>query len=173
MKNKPFILLLIGPGGAGKTTAAELLAARFKQCAVIEVDEIRHMIKSGHVDPFTKEGHQQLELSTKNACSLAKSFVKEGFNVIIDDCVTGKKRLNLYYRTMKPNRFLTILLLPSKEIIKKRDAKRTGRARLGKKTLELHDRFLKRLSEETRWHAIDNSKHMPKQTVNAIYTLLH
>lgn len=37
---KPFILLLIGPGGAGKTTAAELLAKRFKRSAVIEVDEI-------------------------------------------------------------------------------------------------------------------------------------
>src|SRR6266481_5899774 len=126
MKKKLFICLLIGPAGAGKTTASLLLAKKFKKCAVIEVDVIRHMIKGGYIPPFGEDGYDQLVLSTKNASILAKGFVKEGFSIIIDDCVTGKKRLDLYYRLFKNYRFLTILLLPNEKTVKMRDAKRMG-----------------------------------------------
>jgi adenylylsulfate kinase-like enzyme len=159
------IILINGPGGAGKTTASILLAKKFKRSAVIEADEIRLMIKSGYKSPFTKAGQAQLELSTKNACLLAKAFADEGFDVIIDDCTTGKKRLDLYYKTLKKYRFLIILLLPTRSIVKKRDGQRTGSAKLGKQGLTLYDKFIKRLPEEKRWVVLDNSNLTPAQTV--------
>ena len=172
MTQAPLICLLIGPGGSGKTTASKLLAQKFEKSAVIEVDMIRHMIANGHVDPFLKEGTDQLVLSTRNACVLAKNFANAKFNVIIDDCTTDKRRLDLYFRTLKSYRLLVVLLLPKRETLLKRDAVRKGRARLGTKTLELHDRFTQRMLEEKRWHVIDNSTLSPQETVDAIFKKL-
>ena len=170
MTNK--IILLIGPAGVGKTTASALLAKKFKRSAVIEVDRLRHSIKSGYISPFTSAGRGQLELSTKNTCLLSKSFVDAGFNVIIDDCVTDKARLDLYYRTLKKYKFLTILLFPNKNVIKKRDGNRTGSARMGERAFFLHDKFTRRILEEKRWFMLDNSHLTPTQTVNDIYKII-
>ncbi len=168
----PIICLLIGPGGAGKTTVSALLAKKFSKCVVIEADELRHMVKKGLTDPFSREGQDQLVLSTKNSCLLAKSFADQNFNVIIDDCVAGKPRLDLYYKLLKRYHLVTILLLPNREAIRHRDSRRTGTARLGKKTLAIHDKFIQRIEQEKRWHVIDNSNHTPQTTMRAIYKLL-
>lgn len=101
MINTPTIYLLNGPGGAGKSTLARLFAKEFKQCALIEVDEIRKNIIRGEADPFTPEGQSQLVLSTKNSTQLALNYIEAGFSVIIDDCVAGKERLDYYYVPLK------------------------------------------------------------------------
>jgi len=44
---KPNIYLICGPAGAGKSTIANMLVGEFEKSVLIEVDEIRHMIKRG------------------------------------------------------------------------------------------------------------------------------
>lgn len=171
-QTQPVVCLLLGPGGAGKTTASHLVAKKFKKSAVIEVDVLRHMIQSGYIAPFKKLGYEQLRLSTINASKIANSFLENGFSIIIDDCVTEKRRLDLYFAKLKKFRVVTILLLPHRDVITARDGQRIGSAKLGPRALVLHKKLSKRATEETRWHVIDNSTHTPQQTAKIIHTLL-
>ena len=102
MKNpKPLICLITGPAGAGKSIIALLFAKTMKKSVVIETDHLRHMIKSGFVKPSHPEAHEQLVLGRKNATMLAKNFAEENYNVIIADCVAGKKYLDIYEKSLK------------------------------------------------------------------------
>ncbi len=166
MLKSPAIYMLNGPGGAGKTTASRLLAKEFEQCALIEVDEVRKLIVQGEADPFTSEGQEQLMLSTKNTALLARSYIDAGFSVIIDDCTTGKERLDYYFEAFEKNDFKVALVLPSKQTLIERDNRREGRARLGiDKITWLYDRFSERLPNEDRWKVIDNTSLTPNATV--------
>lgn len=93
--------MINGPGGAGKTTSSRLLAREFEKCVLIEVDEIRKLIVQGEADPFTSDGQEQLMLSTRNTAFLAQSYIDAGFSVIIDDCITGKERLDFTFRHLR------------------------------------------------------------------------
>lgn len=172
MKNiKPLVCLITGPAGAGKSTAALLLTKTMKKSVIIETDHLRHMIKSGFIKPSLPEGHEQLVLGRKNATILAKNFAEEGYNVIIADCVAGRKYLDIYHHSLKKYRFIIILLLPNKRVLWKRDSGRSIKARIGKRTLLLHDRFVEKMAKEKRWHVIDNSNMSVRQTVKKISTL--
>jgi hypothetical protein len=81
-------LLLTGPPGIGKSAAARLLASRRPRCAVVEVDDIRQLVKSGAAAPWARgEGESQHMLAARNACLLAGSFLAGGFDVILTDVV--------------------------------------------------------------------------------------
>ena len=165
------IILLIGPGGAGKTTTANILAEKYNHSVVIEVDHLRHMIRVDRSDPFSREGREQLVLSTQNACLLAKSFAQKDFVVIVDDCVTGKERLDMYHEHLKDYELKTILLLPRRESVQARDSHRVGSACLGEKNMILYDKFLARIKEENRWEVIDNSDMDAEMTANKVYNV--
>ena len=170
---QPFVCLIMGAAGAGKSTSSLLLAKKYKKCAVIEADEIRHLIISGRIDPFKKEGYQGLVLSTINSAALAQNFIKNDFNVIIDDFIGAKKRYQIYKRAFKNLRFKTIILLPDLATATKRDSMRTGSAKIGPKKVKLlYDKLTKRTSEEKDWVVIDNSKYDPQQTANKIFLAL-
>ena len=166
MIKSPAIYMLNGPGGAGKTTASRLLAEQFEQCVLIEVDEVRKLIVKGEANPFTPEGQSQLMLSTKNTALLAQNYINAGFSVIIDDCISGKERLDYYFQAFEEKDFKVALVLPSKQTLIERDNRREGRARLGiDKITWLYDRFSERLSSEDRWKVIDNTNLTPDATV--------
>jgi shikimate kinase len=81
-------LLLTGPPAVGKSSVARLLAARRPRCAVVEVDDLRQLVKTGGVAPWIAgEGESQHRLAAENACLLAKNFIENGFEVLISDVV--------------------------------------------------------------------------------------
>lgn len=47
----PFILVITGPAGSGKSTTALRLAKEIKQCVNIDVDVVKHMIVNGFINP--------------------------------------------------------------------------------------------------------------------------
>jgi 2-phosphoglycerate kinase len=169
---KYFIILIIGPAGAGKSTVSKMLATKFKQSVFIEVDKLRHMVKSGHIAPWLKEGKKELTLSTKNAVSLAQNFIKEKYDVIIEDVVMEGPRLNMYLKLSKKSKVNIILLLPSRNTIKYRDKLRKKEYQMGKRALSLHDMYTKKLNEEKRWHVLDTSNENPEVTTKRICKLL-
>lgn len=155
---KPFICLITGPAGVGKSTIAELLVKEVTKSARVDVDYIRHMIRNGKVRPFpyTEEAKNQIILATRNASDLAKNFNDAGFSVVIDDVVTSKEKLGNYINATKGYRFFVFLLMCNKDILQKRDQSRPKEAQMGARSLQLLDEFNNRL-DETRWHQIDTS----------------
>ena len=172
---RPEIVLINGPAAAGKSTVSELLAQHFDRSAVVHVDTIRQFLRKGKVDlrkeDKMREGQRQLDLSTKIASSVANNLLDGGFTVIIDDVVSSKGRLDLYLTCLaaRPEVFL---LLPSLEVLLKRDLGRASSEQMKEKVAELHAAFSQRRNEESRWNVIDSSSHAPEETARQVLRYL-
>ena len=53
------VLILTGQPGAGKTTTADRLAARWDRAIHPESDSFFHFIPTGYVEPWKPESHEQ------------------------------------------------------------------------------------------------------------------
>ena len=166
---KTFICLITGPAGSGKSSTSKALAEKFERSAVIEVDKIREIIKSGYVKPFpyNDEVDLQLTLSAKNACDMANNLLEKGFNVFIDD-VVGRKLLAQYSNSFKDKNFKAFLLVPSLEALLRRFDERGNNEELRKRTIELHGKFLEK-KDELNCQIINSSDQTLEETVDEIY----
>lgn len=164
------ITLIIGPAGAGKSTISKLLCKYFEKCALIEVDVIRHMVKSGMVSPSeeTQESEDQLRLGVDNTCSLALNYAASDFSVVIDDVVSTSDRLDMYFERLDGQALNVFLLLPDEEIVTKRDLERDKENQMLERALVLHRRFQERIKFEDRWKVIDSSNQSPEETLQVI-----
>ena len=82
-------LVLTGGPAVGKTVTEHHLATRRARCAVIDVDDVRQLIVSGGVAPWSRdEGVRQRHLGVANTCALAANFRARGFEVSIADVLT-------------------------------------------------------------------------------------
>ena len=83
------ITILTGPAAVGKNTIAQVYATQFcDRCAVIDVDVVRGMLRKPHFAPWEgSQGLDQHQLGVKHACMLAKSFLAEGYEVVLLDVV--------------------------------------------------------------------------------------
>jgi predicted kinase len=81
-------LLLTGGPAAGKSVTAHRLAADRPLAAVIDVDDIRHLVVAGHAAPWQgAQGRQQQHVGAENACDIAQRFLGIGIEVILADVV--------------------------------------------------------------------------------------
>jgi predicted kinase len=121
------VLILTGPPATGKNTIAALVAKRLSRCAVIDVDMVRWMVLQPHKAPWEgEEGKAQQRLGVQNACSLATSFIRAGFDVIILDVLTDETA-RLYGAKLRRFALTIVLLLPTFDEIRKRNAIRGKR----------------------------------------------
>jgi len=166
---KPFVCLITGPAGSGKSSSSKALANKFERSALIEVDKIREIVVGGRVRPYphTEEVDLQLSLSVKNTCDMALNFLDKGFNVFIDD-VIGRKIFAQYSEYLKDKNFKAFLLLPSMESLLKRFDDRGDDKELRERTIELHKQFMNK-KNELNCKIIDSSNQTLEETVEQIY----
>ena len=123
----PAIILITGIPGAGKTTVARALAARFPRGVHIEGDALQGMIVSGRVWPEPPEPRgeaaAQLALRYRNEALLARSFFEAGFHVVIDDIVIGAW-LSIHRELLAGLPVHLVVLVPGIEAVKARNAGR-------------------------------------------------
>ena len=82
-------LLLTGGPAAGKSATSLRLAKALHRVAVIDVDDIRHLVVAGHAAPWEgDEGARQQRIGVRNACDLTQSFLDARIEVIMSDVLS-------------------------------------------------------------------------------------
>jgi tRNA uridine 5-carbamoylmethylation protein Kti12 len=81
------VLVLTGPPGAGKTTAARVLAERSERAAHVESDRFFQFIRSGFVEPWKRESAEQNEVVMRIVAGAAAAYASAGYFTIVDGIV--------------------------------------------------------------------------------------
>lgn len=136
------IILISGPPGAGKTAVGAALIERFDRMLLVDVDDLRHMVRAGfrHADAGDRQAHEQLELGAHNAAAIAVQSAAVRYSVVITDVVTAEA--TGWYRDAladTPVQVDLVTLLPNLEVLRARDAGRATAS--GNRALQLHDQL--------------------------------
>ncbi len=123
------VIVVSGPPGAGKTSVGEALIERFDRMLLVEVEELRHMVRAGFRQPWAgdQQAREQLELAVRNACAIARESIAARYSVVIVDVVFAWQAA-LYRELLAPlapeapSHLVT--LLPSLDVALRRDAPR-------------------------------------------------
>jgi predicted kinase len=81
------VLIITGPPGAGKTTTAAALAARFPRAVHLESDRFFQFIRSGHVEPWRPESNDQNCVVMRIVAEAAARYAAAGYFTVIDGIV--------------------------------------------------------------------------------------
>lgn len=81
------VLIVTGPPGVGKTTAAGMLVERWPKAVHLEADRFFSFIRSGHVEPWRPESHAQNEAVMRVVAGAAGGYAKAGYFTVVDGIV--------------------------------------------------------------------------------------
>jgi tRNA uridine 5-carbamoylmethylation protein Kti12 len=81
------VLIITGPPGAGKTSAARALAARSEQSVHLESDAFFHFIQGGYVEPWKRKAHAQNTIVMDRVAEAAVGYAEAGYFTIIEGII--------------------------------------------------------------------------------------
>lgn len=110
-----------------------------------------------------EEGHKQQILGVKNTCLLIKSFINEGYDVVVTDWISDETA-NLYKDLLKSHNPQIILLLPTFQEIQNRNKSRPPRIN----DKEIKMTYDKQIELKVYDKKIDNTKLSPAEVVSII-----
>lgn len=87
---KPFLLIIDGVTGAGKTTVSKLLSQRIPRVAVIGMDKVKKLISD------FKRGKRDNAIAKDVVFEMAKKYLEHNISVIVEQTFKSKKELEIY-----------------------------------------------------------------------------
>jgi chloramphenicol 3-O-phosphotransferase len=162
------VLVLTGAMAAGKSTVAELLAARLPRSVHVRGDVFRRMVVSGRADMTpdpSAEAFAQLRLRYDLTASTADAYAAAGFDVVVQDVIIGPELIDFVARIATPARYLVVLAPQVAALAQReRDRPKTGYTAFSPADL---DSVLRRDTPRIGYW-LDSSDLSPAETVDAI-----
>jgi gluconate kinase len=124
------LVVISGVSAAGKSTVARLLARRFERGVCVPGDAIHAMVVSGRLDmrPTAGEGPlRQLVLRYAGALAVASVYLRDGFDVVVEDVIIGPVLRDFLDLVPVPE-FHLVFLDPDAQAIEQRERGRNGTA---------------------------------------------
>jgi 2-phosphoglycerate kinase len=169
---RPFVVLLTGPAGAGKTTVARAWASQQQRPTMhISLDDVRDFVKSGYANPsdgLSTGVQQQYELARQGCAMLALHYVRAGFLAIIDDAIFPEWEevgYNGWHELLVEAPHYLVVLLPAFEYVLERNQYRSGQRLLGQSMLRTIYEMMLPWRDQHTFPVIENSKLSVEETV--------
>jgi chloramphenicol 3-O-phosphotransferase len=122
------LFVISGVSAAGKSAVARLLAGRFERGVCVPGDAIHAMVVSGRLDmrPDSAEGAlRQLVLRYAGALAVASVYLRDGFDVVVEDVIIGPV-LRDFLKLVPVPEFHLVFLDPDAAAIERRERERDG-----------------------------------------------
>ena len=125
------MVMFTGPAGAGKTTLARAWCATRRRAVHVELDEVRHLIVSGLVDPQTVGPVQaeQYDTSVAACCALVGEFIRRVYDVAVHDATDPDGFERYWLPRLRGIKYSVVVVRPSLKVVLERGAGRSKRVR--------------------------------------------
>lgn len=157
------LYVITGPAGVGKSTISKALAGKFEKSALIEGDDIYHMVCGGYVKPWLEGNH--LEVFWDNSIDLITNFIDRGYDVVFNYICTPEDIAYLRNNINSIKIKLCVLVTDEKTIIK-RDKMRAIDCQMGKRSVLLLNEF-KAMDYNEKYY-LDTTLLSVEETINII-----
>lgn len=107
----PTLVMITGAPGAGKSTTAMALAPKLEPVAEVYAGEIRHRLRPYEFPWKEPEGKKQFRLGVDSACAVARIYLSNNYNVIMNDVLIPEAYVK-YKKLLSDFDGITILLKP-------------------------------------------------------------
>jgi thymidylate kinase len=169
---KPFLLIIDGPMGSGKTTTAEMMHKKFPRTAILGLDRIKWSV-SGF-----KRDTRNNTIIYDVVFAMTSAFLAHGVNVIVEQGFR-KGMVEQYQKRGKQlgARTVTVqLIAPRKALIERVDARRK-KPKFPGRTQISHARVLRNFRKHAakpliKGHILDTTTLSPKKVVKKIMQMI-
>lgn len=157
------LYIITGPAGVGKSTISKEIASRSTKSALIEGDDIYHLVCGGYVSPW-KEGNH-LDVFWKNCIDIIKNFLENGYDVVFN-YIINKEKIEELKKIFTNVEIKFVVLIVDEQTIIKRDAMRPEECQMKERSLVLLENTRKQKFDEN--NILDTSKLSIEETVKNI-----
>ncbi|MET8330829.1 AAA family ATPase [Streptomyces sp. NPDC005181] len=140
----PPVLLITGPAGARKSTLADAWArSRSGPTVHISLDDVRDWVKSGYANPedgWSELSERQYVVARRCVARAVREYTEIGYACVVDDAVFpdwDAVGLDRWEQELQGLSVRLVVLMPSVDVLERRNSARRGHRRLAMETLEI------------------------------------